>query len=261
MALERLGRFRYAILVEAKEPVTFFAYPEKPSRPLPPTCLLQPLARPEQDGRVALAALADRLGIKPGTLAAKAEERPGAPTGGALTADAVGRAVSALLPENAIVIDEGITAGRQIYPLTRQARHHSWLSITGGSIGIGLPLAAGAAVACPDRKVLALQADGSAMYTLQALWTHAREGLDVTTVLFSNRGYESLKGELFKVGANPGRTALDMLEMSNPELDWVSLARGMGVPAVRVEDAGQLAKQLEHGFQAEGPFLIEAIMS
>ena len=260
MALERLGRFRHAILVEAKEPVTFFAYPGQPSRPLPAACVLHWLARPEQDGRLALAALAGALGVKAGVMREPAE-RPQAPTGGALTAEAVAQAVSALLPENAIIVDEGITAGRQIYPLTGRAPAHSWLSITGGSIGIGMPLATGAAVACPDRKVLSLQADGSAMYTLQALWTQAREGLDVTTVLFSNRGYESLKGELFKVGANPGRTALDMLEMREPEIDWVSIARGMGLPAARASDAGELAREMQRGLATPGPCLIEAIMA
>ena len=151
-------------------------------------------------------------------------------------------------------------AGREIYPLTAGAAPHSWLSITGGSIGIGMPLATGAAVACPERKVLSVQADGSGMYTLQALWTQAREGLDITTIVFSNRGYESLKGELFKVGANPGRTALDMLEIKEPQLDWRSLARGMGVEGERVEDVAALLRALQRGFRSEGPYLIEAIV-
>src|SRR5690606_8948075 len=152
-----------------------------------------------------------------------------------------------------------ITAGREIYPLTAAAAPHSWLSITGGSIGIGMPLAAGAAIACPERKVLSLQADGSGMYTLQALWTQAREGLDVTTVVFSNRGYESLKGELYKVGANPGRTALAMLEINEPVLDWVSLARGMGVAGGRVAGAEALVRAVGRGLATPGPYVVECI--
>ena len=261
MALERLGRFRHVLLVEANEPVAFFAYPGKPSRVLSAECALHWLARPEQSGADALERLAERLGVGK-TVPPGAADRPGggAPNGGPVTAELVARAVTACLPENAIVVDEGITAGREIYPLTAGAAPHSWLSITGGSIGIGMPLATGAAVACPERKVLSLQADGSGMYTLQALWTQAREGLDITTVVFSNRGYESLKGELFKVGANPGRTALDMLEIKEPQLDWTSLARGMGVEGERVEDVAALLRALQRGFRSEGPYLIEAIV-
>jgi acetolactate synthase I/II/III large subunit len=261
MALERLGRFRHVLLVEANEPVAFFAYPDKPSRVLSAECALHWLARPEQSGADALERLAERLGIGK-TVPPGAADRPvgEAPSGGPVTAELLARAVTACLPENAIVVDEGITAGREIYPLTAGAAPHSWLSITGGSIGIGMPLATGAAVACPERKVLSLQADGSGMYTLQALWTQAREGLDITTVVFSNRGYESLKGELFKVGANPGRTALDMLEIKEPQLDWTSLARGMGVEGERVEDVAALLRALQRGFRSEGPYLIEAIV-
>ena len=262
MALERLGRFRHVLLVEAKEPVAFFAYPGKPSRVLSADCALHWLARPEQSGADALERLAERLGIGK-TVPPGAADRlgGGAPNGGPVTAELVAHAVTACLPENAVVVDEGITAGREIYPLTAGAAPHSWLSITGGSIGIGMPLATGAAVACPERKVLSLQADGSGMYTLQALWTQAREGLDITTVVFSNRGYESLKGELFKVGANPGRTALDMLEIKEPQLDWTSLARGMGVESERVEDVAALLRALQRGIRSEGPYLIEAIVN
>ena len=261
MALGRLGRFRHVLLVEAREPVAFFAYPGKPSRVLPSGCAFHALARPEQSGADALERLAERLGVGRTLPAAAADPADGeAPSGGPVTAELVGRAVTACLPENAIVVDEGITAGPAIYALTAGAAPHSWLSITGGSIGIGMPLAVGAAVACPERKVLSLQADGSAMYTLQALWTQAREGLDITTVVFANRGYESLKAELFKVGANPGRTALDMLEISEPQLDWTSLARGMGVEAERVEDGAALMRALQRGLRSEGPYLIEAMI-
>ncbi len=257
LALELLAPFRHCLTVEAVEPVAFFAYPEKPSRVLPDHCAVQALARPGQCGPEALARLAERLGVRAADAPADRGERPTAPTGGALSAETIGRTVAALLPEGAIVADEGLTMGREIYPMTRGLAPHSWLSLTGGSIGIGFPFATGAAVACPDRPVLALQADGSGMYTLQALWTQAREGLNVTTLVFANDGYKSLHQELYKVGANPGRTALDMLNVDRPALDWVSLAKGMGVPGERVEDAAGLAKALAKGLAEPGPYLVE----
>lgn len=256
-ALELMAPFRHCLLVEAEEPVAFFAYPEKPSRILPEGCLVHGLARPGQCGIEAVARLAERLGVDKAVLGATGE-RPQAPTAGGLEAEAIAQAVAAHLPEHAIIADEGLTMGRAIYAATQDAVPHSWLSLTGGSIGIGFPMATGAAVACPDRKVLALQADGSGMYTPQALWTQARESLDVTTVVFANRGYQSLKQELYKVGANPGRTALDMLEIGEPALDWVSLARSMGVPGERVTDAAGLSQALGRGLAAPGPYLIEA---
>lgn len=258
-ALELLAPFRHVILIEAKEPVAFFAYPGLPSRVLPPGCALMALARPEQSGAAALEALADRLGVTAGARE-RGPEPPGPAAAGPIDAAALARAVTATLPENAIVMDEGVTMGREIYPRTAAAAPHSWLAITGGSIGLGMPMATGAAIACPERKVLTLQADGSGMYTLQALWTQARESLDVTTLVLSNRGYQILKGELMKVGANPGRTALDMLEITQPDLEWVSLAKGMGVPGERVTDAGELVGALTRGLRAEGPYLVEAMV-
>jgi acetolactate synthase-1/2/3 large subunit len=169
--------------------------------------------------------------------------------------------VGALLPENAIVADEAIGSGRGMHPFTLGSRPHDWLQICGGAIGLGLPMATGAALACPDRKVVGLQADGSAMYTVQALWTQARENLDVTTVLFANRAYASLKHELFNVGArNPGRKALDMLEIGRPDLDWVALARGMGVEAGRATTNAEFVRELRAGLASEGPYLIEAVI-
>ena len=257
LALELLAPFRHCLTVEAIEPVAFFAYPGKPSRVLPEGCAVQALARPEQSGAEALARLADRLGVTAADAPVEAMARPSAPRSGGLAAETIGQAVAALLPEGAIVADEGLSLGREIYPMTRGGVPHSWLSLTGGSIGIGFPFATGAAVACPDRPVLALQADGSGMYTPQALWTQAREGLNVTTLVFANAGYKSLHQELYKVGANPGRTALDMLTVERPVLDWVSLARGMGVPGERVEDAPGLVNALARGFAEPGPYLIE----
>jgi acetolactate synthase I/II/III large subunit len=157
-----------------------------------------------------------------------------------------------------VVCDESVTTGRGFFPLTRGAAPHDWLQITGGAIGLGIPLATGAAVAVPDRKVINLEADGSGMYTLQALWTQAREQLDVLTVIWANRSYAILRGELANVGArNPGRKALDMLSLDNPALDWVSLAKGMGVEGKRVTTIDAFADAFRAALRRRGPFLIE----
>ncbi len=154
-----------------------------------------------------------------------------------------------------------MTTGRAFFASTRSARPHDWLSNMGGSIGMGMPVATGAAVACPDRKVIALEGDGSGMYTLQALWTQAREGLDVTTLLFSNRSYAILRGELANVGAgNPGRKALDMLDLSHPDLDWVGLARAMGVPGAQATTMADVNRHLAEGIAAPGPYLVEVVL-
>ncbi len=166
-----------------------------------------------------------------------------------------------MLPENAIVADESVSLGRSFFSLIRTVPRHSWIQITGGAIGLGLPMATGAAVACPQRKVIALQADGSAIYTVQALWTQAREGLDVTTVILSNRAYAILKGEMKNVGVTDlGPKAMDMLELDRPALDWVSVARGFGVDAARAGTAEAFNDLLAHGLATPGPFLIEAMV-
>jgi acetolactate synthase-1/2/3 large subunit len=173
----------------------------------------------------------------------------------------LGQSIAALLPENAIVADEAVTTGRAFFTTTKATAPHDWLSNMGGSIGLGPPLATGAAVACPERKVVALQADGSAMYTVQALWTQAREQLDVTTVLFSNRTYQILRGELANVGAgNPGRKALDMLDLGNPDIDWVGLAKSLGVPGAQVTDMDQFNRRFAEGVGTPGPYLIEVVL-
>jgi acetolactate synthase-1/2/3 large subunit len=165
------------------------------------------------------------------------------------------------LPENAIVADEAVTTGRGFFAPTKSAAPHDWMSNMGGSIGLGMPLATGAAVACPDRRVVSLQADGSAMYTVQALWTQAREGLDITTVLFSNRTYQILKGELANVGAgNPGRKALDMLDLGRPDIDWVGVARGLGVPGARVTTMEEFNRRFADAVASPGPFLVEVVL-
>jgi acetolactate synthase-1/2/3 large subunit len=217
------------------------------------------LAGPGDDVTAALSALAEVVGAPADAATLAPASRPPLPTG-ALTAEAVANALGALLPEGAIVSDEANTSGLWAPAATAGAPRHDWLTLCGGAIGQGLPLATGAAVACPDRKVVALEADGSAMYTLQALWTHAREGLDVTTVILNNRSYAILNLELSRVGAEPGPKALDMLDLSRPDLDFVAMASGMGVPATRATTAEELGDQLGRALAEPGPALVEAVL-
>ncbi len=225
------------MLGEANEPVAFFAYPDKPSLLKPEGCEVHRLTEGGDNSVAALEALAAAVGAKPGDVRPQTVPDLAKPTG-ALTHVAIAQAIAAALPENAIVVDESITTGRGFFPPTAAAAPHDWLQNMGGSIGFSTPVAIGAAVACPDRKVICMVGDGSAMYTLQSLWTQAREGLDVTTIVFANRTYQILKGEFAGVEAGePGRKALDMLNIDNPALDWVSLAKGMGVPGRAVESA------------------------
>ncbi len=254
LALQALAGLKHIVLVGAAAPVGFFAYPGKPGRLYPPDCTIHVLARPDQDGPAALGALADALGARPASPAPVS--RPEIARG-AVSPEAMARTLAALMPDDAIVVDESITFGRGLFPLTTGAAPHDWIQLTGGAIGDGLPLSTGAAVAAPGRRVITLQADGSAMYTVQALWTQARERLDVTTVIFSNRKYQILLGELAAVGANPGRTALDMLDLGNPDLDWRSIGAGMGVESARAETIDQFGDLLAAANRRSGPFLIE----
>jgi acetolactate synthase I/II/III large subunit len=257
MAEEQLKGLRYLILVGAQAPIGYFAQPGKDSVFTPPECENYTLATPGEDYVGTLEALEAVLPLLRTLPAVSRIARPSIPNGD-ITLSGLAAAVGALLPENAIVVDESMTSGRGMMAATRGAPPHDWLGNTGGAIGIGLPLAVGAAVACPDRPVLCLTADGSAMYTLQALWTMAREGLKVTTVVFANRDYAVLKREFSYLGVgNPGPRALDMFEIGRPDLDWALLAKGMGVPAVRVTSLEGFAKALREGFESEGPSLIE----
>ncbi|MDH3473938.1 MAG: acetolactate synthase large subunit, partial [Rhodospirillales bacterium] len=259
-ALEVLKPYSRIILVGAATPAGFFAYPGMPSLLAPEGCEFTLIAEPEQDCAAALQALAAAVGAKPGTAKLQQLKRPDRPTG-ALTLDSIAAAIGAILPENAIVADESVTTGRGFYPLTAGAPAHDWLQNRGGSIGLGMPLATGAAVACPDRKVVCLEGDGSGMYTLQALWTQARENLDVTTLVFANRSYNILKGELANVGAgNPGPRAHDMLTLDRPTLDWIDLAKGMGVEAERAQTVDELCNAFERGLAVKGPYLIEVMI-
>src|ERR1700675_2720890 len=246
-AVRVLAGLKHIILVGSKMRVAFFAYPDKPSLLSPPDAVGHVLARPDEDLIGALEALADEVGAR-STPAPVSNEPPAAAATGAITSESLGASLGALLPENAIVVDEAVTTGRGFFAPTRAAAPHDWLSNMGGSIGMGLPVATGAAVACPDRKGVCLEGDGSGMYTLQALWTQAREGLDVTTLVFSNRTYAILKGELANVGAgNPGRKALDMLDLGNPDLDWVGLAKAMGVPGAKVTNMEEFNRRCAEG--------------
>jgi acetolactate synthase I/II/III large subunit len=259
-ALATLAGARHLVLVGSEAPVAFFAYPDMPSALSPPRCEIHTLATPEGDVVGALEALAEELEA-PQNAPVQAREQRLPPSDETITQEAAAAAVGALLPEGAIVVDEALTAAAAFISETRGAAPHDFLQVTGGAIGIGLPLATGAAVACPDRKVVCLQADGSAMYTVQALWTQAREGLDVTTVLLNNRSYAILKQELASVGADePGRRALDMMELDRPVLDWPGLARGMGVEAGSASTMEELQRQLNAGLRSEGPYLIDLVL-
>jgi acetolactate synthase-1/2/3 large subunit len=270
-AVERLGYLaefaqaqlegvRHLILVDAKSPVSFFAYPGKASDLVPEGCSVHVLAYPGEDAPGGLEALADLLGAPASGATPAPATRPDRPAG-ALTMESLAAAIGAVLPEGAIVVDEGNTSGLFVSGATAGAPRHNWLTLTGGAIGIGLPAATGAAVAAPDRPVLCLQADGSAMYTFQALWTQAREGLNVTTVLLSNRSYAILNLELQRVGAGAGGPlSRRLLDLTDPELDFVSLAKGMGVPGQRVERAEALTSAMEKSFTEPGPSLIEVVL-
>ena len=208
----------------------------------------------------ALEALADELGARatpPARIASL--DPPAAPTG-SLTLEGIAAVIGALLPEHAIVVDESVSSGRGFSSLTAHAHAHDWLCVTGGSIGFGLPAATGAAIGAPGRKVLCLEGDGSAMYTMQSLWTMAREQLDVTVLVFANRSYRILKGELAAVGAgDPGQRATDMLTLDRPYFDWIAIARGHGVDAGQARTLDELAIQIRRGFSTSAPYLIELL--
>jgi len=257
----QLDGLRHLILVDAKAPVSFFAYPNKASDLVPEGCVVHTLARPVDDAVGALEELADALNAAGAAASIQAPVRPGRPVG-ALTAETVCQAIGALLPEGAIVADEGNTTSALYGPLfTAGCPPHDWLCLTGGAIGQGLPVATGAAVACRDRKVICLESDGSALYTIQSLWTQARESLDVVTILFNNRSYAVLNMELSRVGAQTsGVKAREMLDLHHPDLDFVALAKGMGVAATRATTAEELYTQLESALREPGPALIEAMV-
>ena len=259
-ALNVLKDVKHLVLCGARQPVAFFAYPDKPSLLTPEGCEIHRLARLEDDLPDALERLAEALGARNTAPALQQAERPQLPSG-AITLDKLGAALGALLPENAIMVDESVTSGRGFAPFTAGAPPHDWITNMGGSIGFSMPVSIGAAIAAPDRKVVCLSGDGSAFYTMQSLWTMAREKLDIVTVIFANRSYAILRGELAGVGAgNPGPKAIDMLTLDRPDPDWVHIAKGLGVNASRATDIDGFGKALKAAFAERGPHLIELVM-
>jgi len=261
-ALDKLKGAECLVLAGATDPIGFFAYPGKPSQLKPGDCALQSLCDARDDVPAALQALADELGA---TAAASNAPTPvdldalrRAPT---LDADLIGHALVALLPAQAVVVDEAVTSGRSFGNRFGAAAPHDWLTVMGGAIGFGLPAALGAAIGAPGRPVLALEGDGSAMYTVQALWSIARESLPVVVVVFANRAYRILQGELKSVGATVGGPkAAQMLTLNNPSLDWVALAKGHGVPGASVQTPEAFIREAQRAFASKGPYLIEAVV-
>lgn len=255
-ALKVLEGVRHLVLAGAKAPVGFFGYPGKPSTLWPQDCQVHVLARPEQDIVGALDALADELGAPRELALPEPGPRPETRRG-RFHAEAFGHTLAALLPDNAVVAEDAVTSGRALFPLTWAAAPHDWIQVTGGAIGHAFPAATGAAIGAPGRKVICLQADGAGMYSLQALWTQAREELDIVNVVFANRRYAILQGELAAVGAQPGPASNALFDLSRPTLDWVKLAGGMGVEAVKVETLEGFADVFTSACARRGPFLIE----
>jgi acetolactate synthase I/II/III large subunit len=249
------------ILVGATPPVSFFAYPNKPSWCTPEGCKILYLIYPNEDGVVALESLADAIKAPKEPLHVGVARKPDLPNG-RLNPLTAGQVIAHYRPNGAIISDEGATAGGGVHQFAANIEPHDHLALaTGGAIGQGVPVATGAAVACHDRKVVCLEGDGSGMYTLQALWTQAREALDVTTLIFANRSYAILNIELARVGAGiPGPKALSMLDLQNPDLDWVKLASGMGVEATRATSVEEFAAQFGSAMKNRGPRLIEVVV-
>ena len=259
-ALAGFAGVRHVILVGANDPVSFFAYPGKRGQLRSPDARLHVLARPEEYAPDALARLADALNVGRAPAPAPGPEPAPEPATGAITAEAVARTLAALMPENAVIVDETVSLGPALYSGSSGAPPHDWLQLTGGAIGDGLPLSTGAAVGAPGRRVINLQADGSALYTVQALWTQARENLAVTTVILANRRYAILQGELQQVGATPGEASRTLFDLGNPDLDWVAIARGFGVEAASAETMEDFADLLTHANGTSSPFLIELVV-
>jgi acetolactate synthase-1/2/3 large subunit len=260
-ALKVLEPFNRIVLVGARAPIGFFAYPDKPAILTREGAKIITLASPSADLSAALSALCGIAGASSTAPAhvvkAACPDRPTGP----INLDNLATLIARAIPEGAIVVDESITSGRAFSPTTMAAPKHTWLNNCGGSIGYGMPAAIGAAIACPDRKVMCLTGDGSAMYTVQSLWTMARESLDITVLIFANRSYQILRGELTNVGAgNPGPRAIDMLSLDRPALDWAQMARSMGVEACCVSDCDALEVAMEDGLSKSGPSLIEIML-
>ncbi|MDR5759182.1 acetolactate synthase large subunit [Caballeronia sp. LZ035] len=252
-----LKDFRHIITVETREPVAFFAYPDKPSLLKPEGTLVHALVEADEDSELAFDMLLQELGASGTAALLQARIETPVPTG-ALNPASIAHALAAALPEHCIVVDESLTTGRESMNLTMGARPHDLINNMGGSIGYATPVATGASLACPDRRVFCMVGDGSAMYTIQSLWTQARESLNVTTIIFANNSYAILKAEYANMGAGaPGERALSMIDIDKPRIDWLAMAKSMGVPAVAVETAEGFYKALTDSTHADGPCLIE----
>lgn len=256
----QLGDIEHLILVDTKSPVSFFAYPGKKSDLVPDACTVHTLASDIQDAHGSLVKLAQALGAENALPVLQASIRPTRPRG-KLSAEKVCKAVGHLLPANAILIDESITSGLMLGVMTAGAPRHDLITLTGGAIGQGLPNAIGAAIACPDRPVIALIGDGTAMYTIQALWTMAREQLNVTSIIFNNASYSVLNLELERVGAeSAGAKAKAQLDLHGPVLNFTQLGQGMGVHSTRTTSTDEFIKAFEHALANPGPHLIEVMV-
>ncbi|WP_309229489.1 acetolactate synthase large subunit [Blastococcus sp. TML/M2B] len=259
LAIPALAGTKHLVLAGATAPVHFFGYPGLPGHPVPEDCTVHVLSQPGEDGVAAIEALAELAA--PGAEPARQElERPELPSG-PLNPRAMSAVIGALLPEDAIIVDEALTSGVGLTEMTSAGPRHDWLSLTGGAIGDGLPMSLGAAVACPDRPVIGIQGDGSAMYTISALWSFAREQADITTIICDNSSYAILQHELVNVGAaTDGKRARQLLDLGGPALDFVSIAQGMGVPASRATTAEELAEQVRHALAEPGPHVVVATL-
>jgi acetolactate synthase-1/2/3 large subunit len=260
MAAEHLQDLDTLVIIGSKPPVSFFAYPGKPGWLSPEGVNLLRMGDHTIDSIDTLTRIANELDA-PETINKVAQRVEHALEAGPINAVELGKALANRLPENAIVVDEGATNGLGAFLMTGNAAPHDWLTLTGGAIGAGLPMAVGAALGCPDRKVIGLEADGSAMYTVQALWTMVREDLDVAVLILNNGSYAILNIELARVGVeHPGPTALSLLDLTNPAIEWTDIAKGMGMPAERVDTVDALDNALERAMNERGPRLIEVML-
>ena len=258
-AMEDLAGTDLMVLNATVKPAAFFAYPDRPTVLIPEGCASLSLAAPGEDGALALEQLAEALDA-PAAATPNALALPDAPSG-ALNAYTVGASIARHMPDQSVISDDGVTSSMPVFLQTQGARPHDWLMLTGGAIGQGIPVAVGAAVASPGRKVISLNGDGAAMYTVQGLWTLAREKLDVTVIVFANHVYRILGVELQRTGAGkPGKSAASLLDLGSPKIDWVSLAKGLGVPAVRQTTAEGFDAAFAAAMGQQGPMLIEVAL-
>ena len=261
VALKQLSNVENIVLLGTPVPVGFFAYPNKPSVLIPESCKVFQWTEKGDDIVMAISDLVDELDANSKEALIQESKKPILRTG-ELTLEAISCALGNLIPENAIFVDESVSSGRGFMPFTEGSNPHDWLALTGGSIGLGLPMATGASIACPHRKVICAEGDGSAMYTIQSLWTQARENCDVVNIIFNNKGYSILKGEFKNVGfKNMGANASRMMDLIDPEINWVSLSNSLGVPGTCSKTADEFNLQLERALKSPGPHLIEAVIS